>query len=202
MHDEGLLGVRQDATEAARWYFRAADRGVATAQHTLGVAYAKGEGVPQNDVEAARWLRLAADQGHTQAQENLAVVEAAMTSEQVAEAQRLVRGEEPLEKPPYTETVYSPDDGLEKPQLLREVQPNYTARARRENIQGSVFMEMVVLPDGTVGDVRVTESLDARFGLDDEAVKAAKQWRFVPAKLSGKPVACLVPIEMFFKLHS
>lgn len=50
-------------------------------------------------------------------------------------------------------------------------------------------MECVVGPDGTVGDVQVVKSLDKEHGLDDEAVKAAKQWRFNPGRRDGKPVS-------------
>jgi hypothetical protein len=57
-------GVSQDAAEAVRWYWLAADQGLVTAQYRLGNMYANGEGVPQDDAEAVRWYRLAADQGH------------------------------------------------------------------------------------------------------------------------------------------
>jgi TonB family protein len=42
-----------------------------------------------------------------------------------------------------------------------------------------VLLAAVVLPDGTVGEVTVLRSLDAR--LDAQAVVAAKQWLFNPA---------------------
>ena len=57
---------------------------------------------------------------------------------------------------------------------------------------------MVVLPDGTVGDVRITQSLDP--GLDEEAVKAARQWVFAPGTRFGEPVAVQVGIELYFNL--
>ncbi|MCH9011413.1 MAG: energy transducer TonB [Chloroflexi bacterium] len=41
----------------------------------------------------------------------------------------------------------------------------------RAKVQGTVWLEVVVLPDGSVGDVRVDRSLDRDFGLDAEAVK-------------------------------
>ena len=44
-----------------------AEQGDAEAQWSLGLAYAKGEGVPQDDAEAARWYRLAAEQGYARA---------------------------------------------------------------------------------------------------------------------------------------
>jgi protein TonB len=81
------------------------------------------------------------------------------------------------------------------------VKPRYTDDAMRLRIQGSVWVECVVLPDGTVGDLRVMRSLDSRFGLDDEAIAAAKKWRFRPGTLNGKPVPVVVSIELMFSLR-
>ena len=57
-------------------------------------------------------------------------------------------------------------------------------------------MEAVVLTDGTVGEVHVTQPLDP--GLDEEAVKALKQWTFSPGTRDGKPVPVSVEIGMPF----
>ena len=58
-----------------------------------------------------------------------------------------------------------------------------------------------MLTDGTVGkDVTVIESLDPRFGLDDEAVRASRLWLFKPATKDGKPVTAQIVIEQTFKL--
>lgn len=44
-------------------------------------------------------------------------------------------------------------------------------------------------------------SVDRVFGLDDQAVKAAKQWRFIPGKRLGEPVPVLISIELSFALR-
>ena len=49
-----------------------------------------------------------------------------------------------------------------------------------------------------VGDITVTKSLDTVFGLDEEAIRAAQQWRFAPGTRFGEPVSVLVSIEMSF----
>ena len=97
--------------------------------------------------------------------------------------------------------VYRPGNGVMTPQALREVSPRYTAEAMRAKVQGVVWVEAVVLPDGTVGDTKVVRSLDRNFGLDEEAVKAARQWRFRPGTRFGEPVAVLVTIELTFTLR-
>src|SRR5438270_450131 len=56
-------GVPQDFTEAAKWYRKSADQGVALAQQNLGFQYFNGLGVPQDFAESAKWYRLAAQQG-------------------------------------------------------------------------------------------------------------------------------------------
>jgi len=97
--------------------------------------------------------------------------------------------------------VYRPGSGIVNPRLLREVKPNYTAEAMRAQVQGEVWLEVVVLSDGTVGDVTVTKSLDPVFGLDEEAMRAARQWRFAPGTRFGEPVAVLVSIALEFNLR-
>ena len=97
--------------------------------------------------------------------------------------------------------VYRPGNGVESPRLLRSVRPNYTAEAMRAKVQGIVRLEGVVLPDGSVGDLKVIRSLDPVFGLDQEAMKAAKQFRFVPGTRFGEPVAVLVSFEIEFTLR-
>jgi TonB family protein len=97
--------------------------------------------------------------------------------------------------------VYRPGSGVINPRILREVKPQYTADAMRAKVQGTVLLECVVLADGTVGRVDVVKSLDPTFGLDQEAVKAAKQWRFQPGTRFGEPVAVLVTIELTFTLR-
>jgi protein TonB len=71
----------------------------------------------------------------------------------------------------------------------------------RAKIQGTVLLECIVMPDGTVGQVRVLRSLDPTFGLDQEAIKAARSWRFKPGVRYGEAVAVLVTIEMAFTLR-
>ncbi len=66
-------GVKQDDTEAAKWFHLAADQDEPRAQFNLGVMHAEGQGVPQDYVEAIKWYRLAAEQGEARAQFNLGV---------------------------------------------------------------------------------------------------------------------------------
>ncbi|MGE3278067.1 MAG: energy transducer TonB [Vicinamibacterales bacterium] len=97
--------------------------------------------------------------------------------------------------------AYRPGAGITLPRVVREVKPQYTADAMRAKVQGTVWLECVVMPDGTVGDVKVVRSLDPVFGLDQEAIKAARQWRFVPGSRQGEPVPVIITIELTFTLR-
>jgi len=97
--------------------------------------------------------------------------------------------------------VFQPGNDVSTPLLVRDVKPQYTVDAMRANIQGAVLLECVVLPDGTVSDIKILQSLDNRYGLDQQAVSAAKQWRFLPGRRFGEPVPVMVKIQLSFFLR-
>jgi protein TonB len=97
--------------------------------------------------------------------------------------------------------AYREGNGVTSPRVIKEVKPSYTGEAMRARIQGLVTMEAVVMPDGSVGNVQITKSLDSSFGLDKEAIKTVKQWRFEPGRRLGQPVPVLIVIEMTFTLR-
>jgi protein TonB len=96
--------------------------------------------------------------------------------------------------------VFRPGGDVTEPKVTNERKPNYTGESMRARVQGSVFLEAVVLTDGTVGEVRVVRSLDKEHGLDDEAVKTVKEWRFTPGTKNGVVVPVVVEIQMSFTL--
>lgn len=97
--------------------------------------------------------------------------------------------------------AYRPGSGVTLPRSLREVKPAYTAEAMRAKVQGMVLVECIVMPDGNVGDAKIIRSLDPTFGLDQEALKAARQWKFLPGTRLGEPVPVIITIELTFTLR-
>ena len=98
-------------------------------------------------------------------------------------------------------TVYTPGDGVSLPQVTKQVKAEYTQEAMQNRIEGKVGLDAVVLADGKVGDVTVTESLDTIYGLDKNAVAAMKQWEFKPGTKDGKPVAVRIAVLINFTLR-
>jgi protein TonB len=102
--------------------------------------------------------------------------------------------------PVAAQEVYRPGNGVTTPTVVTEVKPDYTDEAKRARIQGNVILDTVVNSDGSVTDVKVARSLDEMWGLDKQAVTAAKQWKFKPGMKDGKAVAVRVMIEMTLTL--
>jgi protein TonB len=97
--------------------------------------------------------------------------------------------------------VFQISNGITPPRVIDDMKPAYTPEAMQARIQGEVLVTAIVRPDGSVTDVRVTRSLDRVFGLDEQAVKAVRQWRFKPATRLGQPVAVYVTIGVGFTMR-
>jgi periplasmic protein TonB len=95
--------------------------------------------------------------------------------------------------------AYRLGSGVVPPALLKQVTPRYTADAMRQRVQGIVALEAVISREGIPIAIRVTRSLDS--GLDEEAIAAARQWRFSPGRVGNTPVDVLVTILMDFNVR-
>jgi periplasmic protein TonB len=94
---------------------------------------------------------------------------------------------------------YRPGSGVTPPRLVREVKAEYTEDARRRGIQGEVTVEVVISRDGAVSNVRLLRGLG--HGLDEQAIRAVRQWRFTPATRRGTPVDVIVEIDVEFRVR-
>lgn len=84
------------------------------------------------------------------------------------------------------------------PVVIGTISPEYPEFARRAKQQGTVVLEVEVLKDGSVREIRVKRSVPG--GLDDAAIAAVRKVKFQPGRSSGQPVDCLVIIPVEFKL--
>ena len=90
MYSRGY-GVSQDYRKAVKWYRLSAEQNHLQGQYNLGAKYANGEGVIQDYVLAHMWLNIAASNGYKDGVEARDGLAKNMTSEQIAEAQKLAR---------------------------------------------------------------------------------------------------------------
>lgn len=92
----------------------------------------------------------------------------------------------------------NPRPCIDKPPVVtHRVDPEYSSEGRKAKVQGIVVLETVVGTDGLAHDARIARPLG--HGLDEEAIKALKGWRFKPAMSEGNPVPAKINIEVGFR---
>jgi TonB family protein len=100
-----------------------------------------------------------------------------------------------------SDTIYTPGNGVSAPVVVSRINPKYTREAMQAKIQGDVWLQLVVQPDGTVMNIKVLRSLDRVYGLDQAAIDAARKWLFKPGEKDGQPVPVRVTLQMSFTLR-
>lgn len=71
-------------------------------------------------------------------------------------------------------------------------EPIYAALDVRLGNEGTVTLSVYVLPNGSVGDVRLVQTSGLPH-LDASALSEARRWHFKPGMEDGKPVAAKIP---------
>ena len=99
----------------------------------------------------------------------------------------------------YGGGIFRVGGGVTAPSILKRVEPMYSEEARKARYQGTVVLEAVVLADGTVRVQRVVKGIG--FGLDEKAIEALRQWKFIPGKKNGEAVAVQLQFEVNFTLR-
>jgi len=75
----------------------------------------------------------------------------------------------------------------------------YPETAKREGIEGKVYVLAFIDESGNVAKAKVIKGVGG--GLDEAALEAVKQTKFIPGKQEGKPVKVQVTIPIVFKLQ-
>ena len=83
---------------------------------------------------------------------------------------------------------------------LKNPKPAYPMGPYREGIEGTVWLRVQVLEDGTVGSVELAQT-SGNDELDQSALTTVKKWRFKAAVQGGVAAAQFIRIPITFKLH-
>ena len=82
--------------------------------------------------------------------------------------------------------------------ILHQIRPVYPSLARVAHKEGDVVLIMTINEQGIPTDVKV-DSGDAIFRGD--AIRAAQQWRFTPARFDGQPHSARFRLTLQFRLR-
>ncbi len=86
----------------------------------------------------------------------------------------------------------------DQPEVKKRVEPWYPELLKLAGIEGKVILNVFINEQGKVEKTKILESTHEAFS--EAAVKAAKQWEFLPAMKDGKPIKAEVTIPFRFKL--
>jgi TonB family protein len=103
-------------------------------------------------------------------------------------------------QPPSQDDPFKMRTGDTPPKPINSVIAQFSEQARRERFEGVVIVSMIVNEEGVPIDLRVERSIG--HGLDEKALEAASESRFLPAMRDGRPVAVRISIETAFNLKS
>ena len=164
-------------------------------------ADAQAPALPRLRNDLAALERRLAEEEQRRLQEEARQAEAAAAAARAAEEAARAPEPEPEPAPAPAETTPTPAPAQPTPQptparptpaqpaepagptsvdqlrVLRQSAPRYPPQAYRRRQEGTVEIEFVVMPDGSVGEVTVISS-EPRGVFDREAINAMKEWRF------------------------
>ena len=87
----------------------------------------------------------------------------------------------------------------QRPFIAFKPEPAYTEEARQNALAGTVLLKAIFTADGVVTNIKVASGLP--YGLENNAIDAAKKIRFIPAMKDGRFVSTWMQLEYNFNLY-
>lgn len=88
------------------------------------------------------------------------------------------------------------------PECIRSVLPHYPDSAKKNGVEGEIWLQVLVDEKGKVREVNLFRKSGAQVGFEEAAAEAAWQWEYRPALCNNKPVAVWIIYALKFKLKS
>lgn len=112
----------------------------------------------------------------------------------------------PVNEPPVVSKVdVAPEPEVIPPRSdassLNNPSPTYPAMSRRLAEQGKVLLDVLILANGKVGEIKIKQSSGFK-RLDDAALQTVKQWQFQPAKRGNQAIDYWYVQPISFSLNS
>jgi TonB family protein len=85
-----------------------------------------------------------------------------------------------------------------KAKLVQQVEPVYPPLAKNARIQGTVRLQVVISPEGSVDEMTVMSGHPL---LVQQAMEAVRLWRYEPTLLNGAPVSVVSTVDVLFSLN-
>ena len=181
---------KADYERAFKDYRELAELGQPVAQYNLAIMYAKGQGVRQSELNAYAWATLAAEGGYASGKSLAEELRPLLApgSEKIAEDIRAPFSRAALDAR-LMPKVEDDEDSRKGCRVSKVADLAYPPDAERKGIQGNVFVELVVMPDGSTRNPRILYAVPA--GVFEPAVRTmALHLQYKPREPGSKRVHC------------
>ena len=102
----------------------------------------------------------------------------------------------PSAAPPPPAAPIRVSGGVQNARRVHHVDPVFPPIAKQARIYGTVKLEAIIAPDGTIQNLKV---LSGHPLLVQAAISAVQQWRYAPTLLNGEPVPVITNVDVVFK---
>jgi TonB family protein len=116
----------------------------------------------------------------------------------------------PVQPNPDASGKYHVGNGVSTPRLTYSEEPEFSDKLRKKKILGSCTLSITVDTDGKSQDVRIIKSFpdtndkklrSAAMEMQNNCIKAVKQYRFEPVTYQGKLVPVELSVEIAFHIY-
>jgi len=194
----------KDYERSFQLYRELAELGQVNAQENLAVMYVSGEGVKRDNIAGYAWAVIARENGGGGAMQDIIdQLEPHMTdaARKRIDGIRAQFAKPALENRLLPKIFESANYVDRKPCYLSKQAPNSYPRAAIESgIQGNVYMEFTVMPDGRARNPRVVFAVPSGV-FDDAARRMIMRSEFSPSTQNGVPVPCTTSTMVMYVLQ-
>ncbi len=175
-----------DYERAFKDYRELAELGQPMAQHNLAIMYAKGQGVRPSELYAYAWATLSVESGDASAQSLVEELRPLLApgSEKIAQDIRAPFSRAALDARLMPQ-IADKERGHERCKWRKVAMPEYPEDANGRGIQGQVYVEFAVMPDGSARHPRVLYSVPE--GVFEQSVRTAVLHTEYPPASPGDP---------------
>ena len=176
---------KKEYEKAFGLYMELAQLGQAEAQRNVAIMYVTGEGVPRDNIAGYAWAQIATENGAGADVKNiLDQLEPHMTDKARVRAAAIVAefGRAALETKLMPKVFPGQNfPGQQTPcKLSRAAGTTYPPMLAQQGVQGQVYMEFTVMPDGRARNPRVVYAVPPKV-FDDAARRVILRSEFTPA---------------------
>jgi protein TonB len=94
----------------------------------------------------------------------------------------------------------TPPSTAAAPEPINHVRPRYPDEAKQFRIQGVVVLDAMISESGSISELHVARPVVGG-GLEESAVEAVRQWRYLPTPKDGQPVSVGTCVTVTYEVY-